>query len=121
MRYLVADKERRDGEIGKHRLIIKQLQRHQLGRRSEKLDSDQLALGFEDLDADIDRVQEKETQSRPPRRELHSDMPAPRGTLPEHLPRQDVIRVQNALTSGSFRRFTLITGTPCRNFPKYPA
>ena len=45
VRDLVADKERRDGEIGKLRLIIKQLQRHQFGRHSEKLDSDQLALG----------------------------------------------------------------------------
>jgi transposase len=91
VRDLVADKERRDGEIGKLRLIIKQLQRHQFGRRSEKLDSDQLALGFEDLDADIGRAEEKQTQSKPPRRESHTDMPAPRGTLPEHLPRQDVI------------------------------
>ena len=51
VRDLVADKVRHDGEIDNLRLIIKQLQRHQFGRRSEKLDPGQLALGFEDLDA----------------------------------------------------------------------
>ena len=35
------------------RLIIKKLQRAQFGRRSERLDPDQLALALEDLDADI--------------------------------------------------------------------
>ena len=91
VRDLVADKERRDGEIDKLRLIIKQLQRHQFGRRSEKLDPGQLALGFEDLDADIGRVEEKQTQSKPPRQETDADRPVPRGTLPEHLPRHDVM------------------------------
>ena len=91
VRDLVADKERRDGEIDKLRLIIKQLQRHQFGRRSEKLDPGQLALGFEDLDADIGRAEEKQTQSKPPRQETDADKPVPRGTLPEHLPRHDVM------------------------------
>ena len=35
------------------RLIIKQLQRAHYGRRSERLDSDQFALGLEDLDSDL--------------------------------------------------------------------
>jgi transposase len=91
VRDLVTDKERRDGEIDKLRLIIKQLQRHQFGRRSEKLDPDQLALGFEDLDADIGRAEEKQTQSKPSRHRADADKPAPRGTLPAHLPRHDVV------------------------------
>ena len=37
-------------EIERLNLIIKQLQRKQFGRRAEGLDSDQLHLGFEDLD-----------------------------------------------------------------------
>ena len=90
VRDLVADKERRDGEIDKLRLIIKQLQRHQFGRRSEKLDPGQLALGFEDLDADIGRVEEKQAQSKPPKRDPDAAKPAPRGALPAHLPRHDV-------------------------------
>jgi hypothetical protein len=35
------------------RHLIRQLQRMQFGRRSEKLDPDQLALGLEDLDQAI--------------------------------------------------------------------
>ena len=46
----------RDSEIERLQLIIKQLQRARFGRRSERLDPDQLALGLEDLDADIARV-----------------------------------------------------------------
>src|SRR3712207_54050 len=37
-------------EIEKLRLLIRQLQRGQFGRRSEKLDPDQLQLGLEDLE-----------------------------------------------------------------------
>ena len=39
------------------RTLIKQPQRGQFGRRSERLDSDQLALGLEDIDADVARTQ----------------------------------------------------------------
>ncbi len=45
--------EHRNSEIERLRLIIKQLQRAQYGRRSERLDADQFALGFEDLDTDL--------------------------------------------------------------------
>src|SRR3712207_9096276 len=37
-------------EIEKLRLLIRQLQRGQFGRRSERLDPDQLQLGLEDLE-----------------------------------------------------------------------
>src|SRR5215213_3704859 len=37
-------------EIEKLRLLIRQLQRRQFGRRSERLDPDQLQLGLEDLE-----------------------------------------------------------------------
>ena len=43
-------------EVEKLRVIIRQLQRTQFGRRSERLDPDQLQLGIEDLDADIARA-----------------------------------------------------------------
>ena len=45
--------ESRDGEIERLQSIIKQLQRAQFGRRSERLDADQLALALEDLDTDL--------------------------------------------------------------------
>ncbi len=44
-------------EIERLKLIIGKLQRHQFGRRAEHLDDDQLQLGFEDLNADIARVE----------------------------------------------------------------
>ena len=41
------------GQNDRLRHLIRQLQRMQFGRRSEKLDPDQLALGLEDLDQAI--------------------------------------------------------------------
>jgi transposase len=72
-------------EVERLRLIIQRLQRHQFGRRSERLDGDQLALGLEDLDTDLARVRARhpalvaETQPEPRQR-----------ALPAHLPREDV-------------------------------
>jgi len=42
--------ERRDDEIERLQLIIKQLQRARFGRRSEPRDADQLAVGLEDVE-----------------------------------------------------------------------
>ncbi len=61
VRDIVGTVEHRDGEIKRLKSIIKQLQRMQFGRRSERLDPDQLALGPEDLDGDLAR----EHESRP--------------------------------------------------------
>jgi transposase len=90
VRDLVGDMERRDGEIEKLRLIIKQLQRSQFGRRSEKLAPDQLALGLEDLDADIGRAEERHAKPAAATAEAASEKSPLRRELPEHLPRQDV-------------------------------
>ena len=57
LRDMAAVVEHRDGEIERLQTIIKQLQRTQFGRRSERLDPDQLALGLEDLDSDIGRAE----------------------------------------------------------------
>src|SRR5919206_3271945 len=66
-------REERDAaraEIKKLRLLIRQLQRGRFGRRSEKLDPDQLQLGLEDLEqtaAAAEAAQEAATGSpRPP-------------------------------------------------------
>jgi transposase len=101
VRDLVGDMERRDGEIEKLRLLIKQLQRALFGRRSEKLDPDQMALGLEDLDADIGRAEER--QSKPPAetRDVPPETGGSRRQLPDHLPRQDVTHdVQEAACPG---------------------
>src|ERR671927_1199684 len=80
-------------EIEKLRLLIRQLQRGQFGRRSERLDPDQLQLGLEDLEqtaAAAEAVQEEAAArsgtSRAPRARRRN-----LGALPAHLPRVEVL------------------------------
>ena len=82
--------ESRDTEIERLRRLIKQFQRRQFGRRSERLDPDQLALGLEDLDADVARTEAQ--QAPPPARDEapKSRTASRRTTLPGHLPREEV-------------------------------
>ena len=47
---VMAERDAAQAEIEKLRLLIRQLQRNRFGRRSEKLDPDQLQLGLEDLE-----------------------------------------------------------------------
>ena len=75
-----------DSEITRLRQIIKQLQRAQYGRRSERLDPDQLALALEELDTDIAEVME--SGSVPP---VAERTPAQRKPLPDHLVRKEVL------------------------------
>src|SRR6201987_132039 len=73
-------------EIERLRLLRRKLQRNQFGRRSESLDDDQLRLGFDDLEADVGRVEATlplGTTSTPRSRE---DSPR----LPVHLEREDL-------------------------------
>src|SRR5919112_1960866 len=89
-------RERHDAaqaEIEKLRLLIRQLQRGQFGRRSEKLDPDQLQLGIEDLEqttAAVEAAQEelaaRSSAPRPPRVRRRN-----LGALPAHLPRIEVL------------------------------
>jgi transposase len=79
--------EHKDGEIERLQSIIKQLQRMQFGRRSERIDPDQLALGLEDIDSDIGRIRE----NRPTIVTDTPDAPSRRKPLPAHLPREDVV------------------------------
>jgi transposase len=76
----------RNDEIERLQAIIKKLQRMQFGRRSERLDPDQLALGLEDLDADVGAVEERIEHTAPVRSERPRRM-----ALPEHLPREEVL------------------------------
>jgi transposase len=85
VRDLASEMERRDGEIERLRLIVRQLQRGQFGRRSERLDADQLQLGLEDLDADIARAEAAPATPQPRARSQ-----APRGSLPASLPREEI-------------------------------
>jgi transposase len=82
--------ESRDNEIDRLQRLIKQFQRRQFGRRSERLDPDQLALGLEDLDADIARTEAHQVPP-PASDEAPKSRTGPRrATLPGHLPRKEV-------------------------------
>src|ERR671939_1568790 len=66
-----SERDAAQAEVEKLRLLIRQLQRGRFGRRSEKLDPDQLQLGLEDLEqAAAEAAQEAATGSggapRPP-------------------------------------------------------
>ncbi len=87
VRDMAASLDHRDGEIARLGQIIKELQRMRFGRRSERLDPDQLALGLEDLDADVAAVEE----SRPARMKPSAGPRPRRKALPEHLVREDVV------------------------------
>lgn len=64
--------------------IIKQLQRAQYGRRSERLDPGQLALALEELDADMAEIVESRLEPV-----LAEQAPARRKPLPDHLERAE--------------------------------
>ncbi|WBX86218.1 IS66 family transposase [Sphingosinicella microcystinivorans] len=85
VRDMAAIVSTRDDEIERLQAIIKKLQRMQFGRQSERLDADQFALGLEDLDADIGRIEE----SRPV--VVGSSARPHRESLPDHLPREDAL------------------------------
>src|SRR3954463_8046611 len=80
-------------EIEKLRLLIRQLQRGRFGRRSEKLDPDQLQLGLEDLEQTVAAAEaareEAAARSGTPRspRSRRRNL----GALPAHLPRVEVL------------------------------
>src|SRR3712207_393147 len=85
--------EAAQAESEKLRLLIRQLQRGRFGRRSEKLDPDQLQLGLEDLEqtaAAAEAAHEAFAASRAtpqPARTRRRNL----GSLPAHLPRVEVL------------------------------
>src|SRR3954454_12903769 len=89
-------REERDAaraEIEKLRLLIRQLQRGRFGRRSERLDPDQLQLGLEDLEqtaaaaeAAQEAVAAKNSTPRAPRVRRRN-----LSALPAHLPRIETL------------------------------
>src|SRR4051794_13335403 len=87
---LLAERAENDRLIA----IIKELQRHRFGPRSEKLDPDQLALMLEDIEQSI-AAGEAETEGK--RESEPARAPAPRkrqinrGALPKHLPREELV------------------------------
>jgi transposase len=87
VRDMAAVVEHRDGEIERLQAIVKQLQRAQFGRRSERLDPDQLELALEDVSGDIGRAEASQPADATARGRTHPR----RKPLPDHLPRQEVV------------------------------
>src|SRR5258708_7582879 len=75
-------------EIERLRLIVQKLQRSQFGRRAERLDDDQLQLGFEDLGADIARAEATLPSAAIKTSRTRSQ--TERSSMPAHLPRDDI-------------------------------
>jgi transposase len=71
--------------------LLNQLQRMQFGRRSEKLDPDQLSLAFEDIEQAIAATEADEDKRDPVGARARAEKRRTnRGALPAHLPRIDV-------------------------------
>jgi transposase len=74
------------------RHLIRQLQRLQFGRRSEKLDPNQLNLALEDIEQAIAETKAEKEKANPAFKRARTETRrAGRGSLPEHLPRVEVI------------------------------
>ena len=75
------------------RHLLRQLQRMQFGRRSEKLDPDQFNLALEDLEQTVAETEAEQDKADPALRQARSEKRrAGRGPLPEHLPRVEIGR-----------------------------
>jgi transposase len=90
---VLAEREAAQSEIEKLKLLIRQLQRGQFGRRSERLDPDQLQLGLEDLEQTMAAAEAAQDAAT-----ARSSVPRPcrvrrrnLGALPTHLPRVEVL------------------------------
>ena len=79
-------------QIDRLRHLLRQLQRLQFGRRSEKLDPDQLNLAFEDLEQAVAEAEAEQEKADPALKRARAEKRcAVRGSLPEHLPRVEVV------------------------------
>src|ERR671921_1478228 len=74
------------------RHLIRQLQRLQFGRRSEKLDPDQLTLALEDVEQAIAETEAQQEKADPALKRARAETRRTgRGSLPEHLPRVEIV------------------------------
>ena len=92
---VVEERDRLVGQNDRLRHIIRQLQRMQFGKRSEKLDPDQLKLALEDLEqalAQGEAEEEKATRTINKTTTRSNKEPrTTRGSLPDHLPRVEIV------------------------------
>ena len=80
-----AERSRLAAQNDRLRHLIRQLQRMQFGRRSEKLDPDQFNLALEDLEQAVAETEAQQEKTDPALRRARAEKRrAARGSLPEH-------------------------------------
>jgi transposase len=86
-----AERDHAIEQINRLRHILKELQRARFGRRSERLDPDQLQLALEEIEQALAQA-EAETEKRvAPRNRPKKPRSGDRQSLPAHLPRIEVV------------------------------
>jgi transposase len=89
---IVSERDKLAAQNDRLRHLIRELQRMQFGRRSEKLDPDQLNLALEDLEQAVAETEAEQEKADPAlKRARAARRRAVRGSLPEHLPRVEVV------------------------------
>jgi transposase len=89
---LAGERDQLAAQNERLRHLIRQLLRLQFGRRSERLDPDQLNLGLEDLEQAVAETEARQEKADPALKRARSQKRrAGRGSLPEHLPRVEVV------------------------------
>jgi transposase len=87
----ITERDQALSQIDHLRHLLRQLQRAQFGRRSEKLDADQLQLALEDTEQAIAADEAEDDKKDPAAARARADKRrADRGALPAHLPRVHV-------------------------------
>jgi transposase len=89
---LIEERDQLAGQNDRLRHLLRQLQRMQFGRRSEKLDPDQFNLALEDLEQAIAASEAEREKADPALRKALSDKRrVGRSRLPDHLPRVEIV------------------------------
>jgi transposase len=87
----IAERDQALSRMNRLQNLLRQLQRAQFGRRSEKLDPEQLQLAIEDIEQAIASDEAAEDKKDPAGARKRADKRrADRGALPAHLPHVDV-------------------------------
>jgi transposase len=87
----LAERDHLQSQNDRLQHLLRQLQRAQFGRRSEKLDPDQLHLALEDIEQAIAATEAEDDKRDPTRARTRAEKRrVNRGALPAHLPRVHV-------------------------------
>lgn len=87
----VAERDRAIEQIDRLRHLLRELQRAHFGRKSERLDPDQLQLGLEEIEQAIAHVEAEIGRPTATRMRRAEPRHGERASLPAHLPRIEVM------------------------------